>query len=52
MLETISTIATQSIDGEATGLDAIKGLCLGMIREFSTLGDPYRYNGSFALFKS
>jgi AcrR family transcriptional regulator len=47
MLETISTVATQSIDEEATGLDAIKGLCLGMIREFSTLRGAYRYIGMF-----
>jgi len=47
MLETIFTIASQSIDEEAKGRDAIKGLCLGMIREFSTLRGAYRYIGMF-----
>ena len=47
MLETISAIATQTVDDEATQLDAIKGFCLGMIREFSALRGAYRYIGMF-----
>lgn len=47
MLETISTIAAQHVDEDASGLDTIKGLCLGMIREFSTLRGAYRYIGMF-----
>jgi AcrR family transcriptional regulator len=47
MLETISTIAAQGVDKEVTGLDAIKGFCLGMIREFSALRGAYCYIGMF-----
>ncbi len=47
MLETISTIATQNVDEAATELDAIKGFCLGMIREFAALRGAYRYIGMF-----
>ena len=47
MLETIMTVSAQTVDEGTTGLDAVRGLCLGMIREFSRLRGAYRYIGMF-----
>ena len=47
MLDTIATTVARGIDDNAHGIQAIKGVCLGMIREFPQLRTAYRYIGMF-----
>ena len=47
MLQTIVQTASQRVDEGAPIMSTIKEVCLGLIREFSTLQGAYRYIGMF-----
>lgn len=47
MLKNIVMTAAQNAYGGETSMDMIKGLCLGMIREFPALRGAYRFVGMF-----
>ncbi|HVM72005.1 MAG TPA: TetR/AcrR family transcriptional regulator [Anaerolineales bacterium] len=47
MLKTILASAGQGVEQDATGFRAVRGICLGMIREFPALRSAYRYLGMF-----
>jgi len=47
MLKTILATAAQGVEQGATGFRAVRGICLGMIREFPALRSAYRYLGMF-----